>query len=548
MRCLLLLAALTSTFLMPAGLRAADPPIVFQTQPVGRILADARATIQIIGGPEAVKGFNDTLTRNFGEKGFDGLDLTRPVVGYGMVPAELADSVVVVAIPVTGEKEFLDLCERINGNAPVPLKGGLYELPSVDSTVKTLCRVANQHAYIAIGKDPTAALEPAALIPAQKLFDPTERSLASAKVHFDRLTPGTQDKLLALIAELQKGDFLGLGRIGMQEKLILNSLGKGLSNVVVQSKEAKLAVLRLGLDVPTSNFSVEIAVTPNADSSLAKVIAARKPTENKFGALITPDTAVGFKTRLPLFNDDLRDSAKTGLEEFRKEIPGGSPSMNAALDELFKGLARTVKTGEVDIVGVVRGPDKQGYFTAIGVVAFDDALPLEKAFRKFIEAEAPDEFKKHLKWDAEKAGTVNIHTLAMVEDDFIFREIKKPFGDNPTIAFAFAPNGIFVAAGPEAIDAIKKALVVKPAPSPVLEVMINPARLGKLAGTIEVEGQNMIVRSFGTEDKPFSAMSMTVEGGAELKTRFVINLKLLDRIGLVGAGSAKPAVAKEPGR
>src|SRR5581483_7552140 len=129
---------------------AADPPIVFQAQPVGKLLDDARAVGTLLAGDKAAKELNDSIKQALGEKGFDGLDLTRPVVGYFLVPADPEMSTVVVALPVTGEKEFLDLCERANKTKPKALGNGLYELPPPgvgDARVKAAMRFADGHAY-----------------------------------------------------------------------------------------------------------------------------------------------------------------------------------------------------------------------------------------------------------------------------------------------------------------------------------------------------------------------------------------------------------------
>ena len=82
---------------------AADPAITFQTQPLGRLLDDLRATIHSVGGDDAVKSFNMEMKRSLGDKGFDGFDLNRPIVGFIDVPADPMDAVAVVAFPVTGE-------------------------------------------------------------------------------------------------------------------------------------------------------------------------------------------------------------------------------------------------------------------------------------------------------------------------------------------------------------------------------------------------------------------------------------------------------------
>ena len=79
---------------------------------------------------------------------------------------------------------------------------------------------------------------------------------------------------------------------------------------------------------------------------------------------------------------------------------------------------------------------------------------------------------------------------------------------------------------------MKAALVVKPVDSPVLDVVLNPARMSKL---VEKGGGRAldVERALGKEDKLLSATSLRVAGGKELSVRFAINLRLLPRAAAV---------------
>src|SRR5437763_1481650 len=88
MRTGLFAAAAAVLLASPPAVPAADPPITFQTQPVGKLLDDTRALATMLVGDKAAKEVNEGIRRTFGDKGLDGLDLTRPVVGYFLVPAD----------------------------------------------------------------------------------------------------------------------------------------------------------------------------------------------------------------------------------------------------------------------------------------------------------------------------------------------------------------------------------------------------------------------------------------------------------------------------
>lgn len=521
--------------LAPCGARAADPALTFQAHPLDRVFGEMRVAAELIGGPKAVLAFNKGLEESFGKKGLEGLDVGRPIVGYVTLGAKVEDTTVVIALPTTGEKEFLALLDRVNFAEHKPLKDGLYAVPSLTPEFKARLRFANQHAYLAYGLNPEAALDPKQLADPVKLYDAGERGLFAAKLHFDRIPADFKAALLLKVAELKKHLDKEIDRdLRGVVKEIVPEIEKLFVRYALLSTGADTLTVRFGVDVPTSDVLLEATLKPKADTALSKLLAERKPTTNKFGALVTPDTVSGFKTRLPFFNDELRAAAVKGLEAAGKEAGNGAPpNAKAALDELFKGLARTVKTGEFDIAGAMRGPDKNGDFTFALAVAFEDPAALEKEFKKAVQN---DPLPLDIKWDADKLEKVNIHTVKLPGGGGFFGDISKPFGgDAATLAFAFAPKGVFVVIGPDAVKDMKAALVVKPEEAPVLDVLINPARVAKFAGKMEPMAEPEVEKVLGKENKLISAASLRVTGGKELNVKFALNLRVLPRALAFGA-------------
>ncbi|AWM40952.1 hypothetical protein GobsT_04650 [Gemmata obscuriglobus] len=547
------LALVAAALVAPAALRAADPPITFQTQPLNRVLDDVRAAADLIGGERAVKGFNDKIKEEFGDKGFEGLDLSRPIAGYVQLAPKAADAVAVIAFPVTNEKDFVELCDRVLEFPPKSLGKGMYALPAIDPKHKARMKFADGYAYVAYGVNPEPALDAKALVPLNKVIDPADQAIFASKFHFDRLTPEVKLAIPGVIAELRKElgldgkdgpDVTGVTRV--DNKLILpviEQFEKMFTRYALLLGGGESAALRVGLDVAAGEFSVEATLKGKPDTLLATAIAARKPTGNKFAALLTPDTVAGFKTRLPFFNDELRTATVKGIEAAQKEA-GAPPIGKDLVDELFKGLIRTVKTGEVDVVGAVRGPNKTGDYDLVVAVAFDDPSALGKEFKKLVESGTVPIEGNRFKWDADKLGKVDIHTFKMPEGRDFF-DFNKPFGDEKaTLAFAFAPNGVFVVVGADPVPAMKAALAVKPVESPVLDVVLNPARMKKFVDKAGGPGLE-VERTLGTDDKLLSAASLDVTGGKELKVRFGLNLRVLPKAIFAGE-DGKPQTESVP--
>jgi hypothetical protein len=550
---LLALAALllgtTAATAQPAG--PPLPPIVFQSQPVGRILDDLRTGADLVGGEKGVQALNKGLKEWLGEKGFDGLDLTRPLVGYVVLAPKPEDITAVVAFPVTGEAEFLALCDRVNKDRlKVDEKDRtLYHMPPLDPRYKAVMRFQERYAYIAYGANPMPHVDARALVPMARLYDPAERGLVSARLHVDRVPAPVKLAAFQLLQEAKKTlfDDTPLGRDKDAEpvvKAVTAELEKLVARYLKFVPDVGSVAARLLLDAPSGNIVVEATLAGKPGTELAKTIAAFKPTANKFGAVVDhPDTVGGFKFRLPLFEEELRNVVVTGLEEGGKEaIKNAKEDGKAAAEELFKGLVRTVKTGEFDVVAAVRGPDKDGWFTLVGAVAFEDTAKLEKEVRTLIEKDPPP---GGIKWDAAKVGAVAVHTFKIPPGDFL--DPTKVFGgDNCTVAFAFAPHGVFAAMGPDAVATVKDALAVKPAPAPFFDLLINPVRttklIGKIVGPDDPDLTN-VANVLGNENKLVSVMSATVEGGKELRAAFTLNLKVLPR---AAAYTALQKSDKEP--
>jgi hypothetical protein len=529
-RTLVLAAALVAA----APAVAADPPIVFQTQPVGRLLDDARTVVGMVAGDKEVKAFNDGLRQTFGEKGLEGLDLTRPVLGYCVLAPKLTESATVVLLPIGTEQEFLDLCERANRQKPKPLGGGLYELPPADFADKAMMRIQDGHAYLCSANDPAPYLDPKALVPAAKLLDPNERALACGRVYPDRLPKEVKAQLGEQLAQFKKMLSEPPPGVGAQEWNILRVPAEQLSKLADRcfalSDHVKDVAVRLNLDPASADMSAELTLTPNGGSPLAALLAARTPTANRFAGLFTPDTVAGFKTRLPLFNDELRASAAAGLQAAKVEAGrAAKPAGKAAAEALFDGLIRVAKTGEGDLAVAVRGPGKDGQFTGVAAVSFEDGAALDKAFRKLVEDDPPPGPEK-IQWDAEKVGGVGIHSYKMTGGGFL--NPADLFGkDKCVIAFAFGPKGLYAVLGTDAVGTLKDVLAAKPGPSPVLDMVVNPARLAKMVAAVGDEAGGLKVEAaLGKEDKLRSAASLAVAGGKDLKVTFTLNAKVFPRL------------------
>ena len=152
-------------------------------------------------------------------------------------------------------------------------------------------------------------------------------------------------------------------------------------------------------------------------------------------------------------------------------------------------------------------------------------MALEKALRKLVK-DSPDEILKLVKLDVAKVNGTSIH-----EADFsglIPPEAKIVFGEKAVLGVALAPKGIYLAVGPDARKLLTAALKAEPAPARVLDLAINPARLAKVMAAIQGDAAaKKIAEGIGTTDALLSVISLSVEGGDELRVRIGFHLKVL---------------------
>ncbi|OWK45045.1 hypothetical protein [Fimbriiglobus ruber] len=570
---LLLTAALAVAAPVPA---AELPPVVMYIKPVGQILDDLRAGAKTVGGPPAVQMLDGAIKQKLGEKGFDGLDLKRPIVGYPILPpaAELVedgkkDFPFVVAVPVTSEEAFLGFVERMDDKnekaEPVEGKKGLYKLPfhpnaaapAKDGEAKAkasepqVFRFKKGYAYI-IDESKAAALDkPDHLIPGEVLAMPGETGWLTFRFYIDRLPAKFREKMGEKIEEAIQQAKAGPLTLTEEADAVAKKaeeLGRKVAaQYLAKLKDVSEGAFRVTFNPETADLGFELVVTPKPGSAVAKEIAGRSPNTNQFGGLVGKKSVAGLKLSIPFGGEDSREILLLGLENAKKK--SAAPEFaKPAEEELIKGLARTIKAGGLDTAVALDGPDKDGLYTVVAAVTFADPSGVEKELRTLYDDMAPPEVKEMVKLDAAKVGKTAIHVIKPGEH--LPPQVQPFFGKDAAVGVAFAPTGVYVAFGPDPVATLKAALALKPQEARAFELVVNPARIGKLAGS--VGGPDVAAKAaevIGTDDAPLAVITMGLAGGKELKAQLGINTKIFFHAGMMGFRSstapAPPAAAKK---
>ena len=537
-------------FLLAApAARAAEPSFTAQAQPLSRLLADVRAFVKVVAGPEgdrALEGMDKGIKEALGEKGFEGLDLNRHLAAYGTLAADPAKSSAVLVLPTTGDKDFLDLLGRIKLKATaVDGKAGLHRVepapPAGGLPVPVYLRLVEGAAYLSVNDPKGASLDPAGLPAAETLVKLEDQALVTVRANPAALPAKVVRQPFEMFDQLRKGGRNGGGRgmfaMGPMEFLVLPYL-----LVIPQHLDAVLAdaqEVAVRLSLPAAELAVELSVTPKPGTGLAAAIAGYRPPANRFAGLLPKSPAVGAALTLPFSVAKARDGGLEFLDVADKEKQNAPPPVRPVLDELIKGLRRTVSAGDVDFAGAMTGVDEKGRTHAVAAVTFDDPSGIEKALRGMVKG-LPEEVAKGVTFDAAKAGAVGLHTVKVGPG--LDPEMRKMFGDEALVCVAFTPTAVFAAIGPDPVPVVTAALAVKAGPAKPLDVLVNPNRLHKVVVTAEGEEDGKrFEQILGTEDRTLSVVSVAAEGGAAFRVRLTLSPLFLPRAVARTAPAAAPA-------
>ncbi len=542
----------------PARAEPPKPAVVLQAKPLARLLNEYREMVRQTAGPiegeRKVKQFEREVKEALGEQGFEGLDLNRPLAAYVVLSEKIEDASIVLVVPVVGEKDFLGFLERLKVTAePVKDKKGVYKLEGVAAEVlpKDSLIQFTPGGWAHIGLNVGEPIDPKNLIAPGDLINNADQSLYSATVFPGRVP----EKLLAHLLDQMDNTvnaFKGFAAAGAPKhvgKMLMTIFDEGPKLIrrygETGLKQADEVSMRFSWDQATGDSVTELTLMPKSGTPLAKDIAAIAATKNRFAGLVPKDAAGGFLFKAPLFATEIQEIVAAMLEAGKVELTMGDlpEAFHPVVDEIAKGLIRSVKKGDLDGALAIL-PAKDGKFTVVGGVSFDDAFEADKELRKAGKVAA---LVKLFEFDVAKVGDVNIHKVPFhrgIPANAV-EPMEKVFGKDSPGYVAFAKDAVFVAYGPDALTAIEAAIAAKPGPAPAIDLTGNMKHLHKLIGALGGENvAGLFAQHVGTDDKAVNVLRVTVEGGKKLTAKVMLNLRYLPRAIIIG--EAVEGVVKPP--
>jgi hypothetical protein len=551
------LAVLAVAVACPAAFAAPDkgekpdatkgPAVLVRVQSVNDLLktADYIGTLlpeeqrnQLKQGTDFAKALIDEKT------GLAGVDVKNPIGLYVTLGDEVnpTSPPAVVLIPIADREAFLNMLEqtaKLKVEAPKD-KDGVYKTEPPQAPSPVYFRFANGYAYATLGDE--ANIDAKTLPKPAAVLGGRPEHLISATVRIDRLPDGLK-KIAIAGAEnaLAQGKEQPVPNETPAMKEFRSKMVDKLAGTVKEVLEGgEEAALRIHVDPKTEEFAIELELLGTKGSQLAKDIRSIK--ENKSaagGAVASVDAAFGLNLSLSLPADLKSQFPKVvddAVAEALKQAPVPGEILTKA-EPLIKALLPTVKAGELDLGASLVGPDKDDKYTLVGALKLVDGKKVEEVIKETAKKELPPEASDLFKFDEDSLpGGAKVHRVAIA--DKLDENGKKVFGTSD-LYLTFRDDLLIVAIGPNAKDALKKAVASKPADVGVFRAQVHMSRIAPLAGDNAQElaaARAAAEKVFGKGGGKADVLKVSIDGGDSLKIKITAQGKAIQFLAEVGAG------------
>ena len=176
------------------------PHIVGQAKSFNDLLAMTKAIVKNVGGDAIYKEFETNALPNLDPKQLPGIDPKRPFGLYGKIDGKLENCRGVLLIPVTSEKDFIDMLDRFGIKTVKGKEAGTLDIVvPPDFPIPVSMRIYKQYAYIAIGG--FDILDSKVILDPKDVISDREKAAAFLAIHLDRISPEAKKALLGIVRD-----------------------------------------------------------------------------------------------------------------------------------------------------------------------------------------------------------------------------------------------------------------------------------------------------------------------------------------------------------
>jgi hypothetical protein len=553
-RLLVRTALLGLVLLLPAAAPAADdrtgkPPLIMSLASYDKLRSDFFYLANVAGKVENAAQVEALIEVMAGDNRLAGIDRKKPAGAYGWIGFRPADSAIVVLIPIADQAAFLGLLDHL-GIAARRGGDGVYSANVEQIPDPVYFRFADGYVYattrdkgvladgrllapsdVLTGQDCAASAgadkKPSGgdywsqRAPADPLCRNVETNVFLLSFYYDRISEELKERILAdfdlqmALAKTREAPRIETEWERRARRLTIDEIAGAVKTLIREGGETSV---RLDLDRRAGDMALTYWAKARTGTALAAAIQDLGQIRSTTAGLLGKDAAVNgtFYGRLP---EKLREAFLAAIDDDRQKAvtDAKDQSKRAALNAFFDALLPTVRAGELDWTFRMQGPGRGGLYTVVGGLKLKNGARLE---RVLLDAAKVDPPPAELRLGVEKMGSVGIHLL----EPKLNEDARRALGDGPAY-FAFRDDAMLIAAGANALDAIKDALAVAPVMGKVLDAQIAVSRLAPLAKN---EQAGEIARRVFGDDRDGDRIRVTMEGGKAMTLQLAMKTKLID--------------------
>ncbi len=445
-------AGLLALLLLAFPLSARAQLATLTVQGVDGLLDTARYGLKMVGHEDQAKQLDGLLEAFLQGEGFKGIDTKKPFgLFIAKVPENPQKPPVVGFIPITKDKEFIDLLGRVN-ITPSKEENGVRSV-EIPNGQRLYLRFEHNHVFIAQdGSDLKSVPNPASFTKSA-----SGSTLFHLNINFDEVPDELKKKFLAGIDnEINKQKNRQDGEQDHEYQGRLAGMKLTRDAFVSLVKDSARFTLQVDLDQIKHQFSIESHLLPKPGTALAKELQGMNQSKTSFAGLL--DAAPASLAWHGLINDQLRGEMNKLIDNaFAKAIEQEKSGLKKAVAEkVFKALEPTLKSNVIDFAASLRGNHDGQPLTGILALRVKNGKQLEQLARDFT-ADLKEKDRQHIKLDADKVGDVNLHVAEGPAQDDKGKEIEQVFGAMK-FTLAFHDDAVFLALGKNSLEEVKAAL------------------------------------------------------------------------------------------
>jgi hypothetical protein len=454
----LLRATLAACVLLTANLhlRADDPPpaqgrpmVAVQLRSFEDVLATITYVGKAIGQEDAVNQLEGLIKAFETPNGLLGINPKQPWVLYANLREDVGSSPIIVMLPITDQKTFLDALAGFSIRNRQ--QKDVYLLESDVLPIPVYARFANKQVYLTFQDKDNLALanliKPEVLpkLPAST-FAQINLNLNAIPKNLRQLAIGQIDLQLSEMKEAAPGEDKAVTEL---RAALIDTLSEKLALALESGSDLSLSIV---VDRKKDAIGLEAKLTGTPGGQLQREIKGLVEGPGLFD-LGLDNSAIRARSALAMPSKMLKSWEKNLdglLESMVKDAD--NPIAKKAVKLLTDSLRPTLKTGQlVSEINVV-GPAKNGKMGMVVAVRGEQMKQVEQSVRQIVKLDPV--VKAFIATDVGKVGTVTYHKITPGPD----AADSKTFGDGPYFLAVPSDNVAILTLGQDAEALLKRAI------------------------------------------------------------------------------------------